>query len=69
MDIPTIIPNNPVPTNKINVLLMISLIVLIITLSIYIFSRILNIFGINFQENDNSQNIKIQTRIGIGSTA
>ncbi len=68
MDTP-IIPNNNPSTNKINVLLMISLIVLIITLSIYIFSRILNIFGINFQENDNSQNIKIQTKIGIGSTA
>lgn len=68
MDAPIIIPNNTVPTNKINILLMISLIILIITLSIYIFSRILNIFGINFQENDNSQNIKIQTKIGIGST-
>lgn len=58
----------PQPDTQMNVILVSSLIVLIITLIVYIISRLLNIYGINLNQKKNSDNIILNTKIGIGST-
>lgn len=53
--------------NKMNLLLISSLVVLIITLIVYVISRLMNIYGV-ILDKKKSDNIILNTKIGIGST-
>jgi len=59
------IPAMPQPSNKMNALLIYSLIILIIVLIVYIVSRLLNIYGISTYK---TEMIHVKTNIGIGTT-
>ncbi len=59
------IPSTQLSSDKTNVLIIYSLIILIIVLIVYIVSRLLNMYGIS---TNKTEMIHIKTNIGIGTT-